>query len=903
MSELEDRKRYEPAEVEPRIVERWLKSGLFSPEPEGTAAENYSIAIPPPNVTGALHMGHALNNSVQDCLARHHRMRGQRTKWILGTDHAGIATQAQVEKLLASEGTSRRQIGREKFVKRVWEWRSRYGGTIVEQLKRLGALPDYSAERFTLDDEYVKSVLTVFVALYEKGYIYRDRYMVNWDPGSVSAISDLEVEQHEVTDTLYYIDYPLVSGSGSITVATVRPETMLADTAIAVNPNDDRYRRLIGEKAILPLVGRKLRIIADDYVKPEFGTGALKITPAHDPNDFEIGRRHGLAQPSVIGEDGRMTDEAPERFRGLTVTEAQREVVAALSEQGLIARTEPYHHTVPFSQRSGARIEPLISLQWFMAMDELAKPAIEAVTSGRVRFHPENYTKVYLDWMHNIRPWCISRQLWWGHQLPVWYRDLETYVGETPPRGDGWIRDPDVLDTWFSSALWPFATLGWPHQTAALGAFYPTDALVTARDIIFHWVARMIMMGLEFTGSEPFSDVYVHSVIQAPDGQRMSKSLGTGVDPLDLINGGPRPPVFSDGSSPPGVFPAYGADAVRWGLLAMSSGQDVRFSEERIAQGQQLGNKLWNAARLVLLGADPQARAAAIPTAVEDRWMLLRLARAQTEVTWQLDAFDFSQAALALYDFVYGELCDWYLELVKPRLRAAEPELIATLLHVLTETISLAHPIIPFETEEIWSLIPGSEGLLAERIVPAPSGAGSGGAAAGAGAGHPDSNVDADAAPAAEAAVERTIAAVQALRRWRDGAEVKAGAVLPARLVAPGYEQTEEHLARLARLSLNGSGSDEAQTPVAAVPIPGGVVEILGGAGLNREAAVAKLRGRIADVDTELTRSGSKLANEGFVAKAPPHVVQGERDKFEQQAGERERLAAELRALGEDTDG
>jgi valyl-tRNA synthetase len=901
MSELEGRKRYEPAEVEPRIVERWLESGLYSPEPEGTAAENYSIAIPPPNVTGALHMGHALNNSVQDCLARHHRMRGQRTKWILGTDHAGIATQAQVEKSLVSEGTSRRQIGRERFVERVWEWRSQYGGTIVEQLKRLGALPDYRAERFTLDAEYVKAVLKVFVALYEKGYIYRDRYMVNWDPGSVSAISDLEVEQHDVTDTLYYIDYPLVSGSGSITVATVRPETMLADTAIAVHPDDDRYRRLIGEKAILPLVGRKLRIIADDYVKPEFGTGALKITPAHDPNDFEIGRRHGLAQPSVIGEDGRMTDEAPERFRGLTVTEAQREVVAALSEQGLIARTEPYHHTVPFSQRSGARIEPLISLQWFMAMDELAKPAIEAVTSGRVTFHPENYTKVYLDWMQNIRPWCISRQLWWGHQLPVWYRDLETYVGETPPRGDGWTRDPDVLDTWFSSGLWPFATLGWPHTTPSLRAFYPTDALVTARDIIFHWVARMIMMGLEFTGTEPFSDVYVHSVIQAPDGRRMSKSLGTGIDPLDLIQGGPRPPVFSEG----GEFPAYGADAVRWGLLAMSSGQDVRFSEERIAQGQQLGNKLWNAARLVLLGADQHARAAAIPTAVEDRWMLSRLARAQSEVTRQLDGFDFSQAALALYDFVYGELCDWYLELVKPRLRASEPELIATLLHVLTETISLAHPIIPFETEEIWSLIPGSEGLLAQRVVPALSGAGRGGAAAAsdaaAGSGAEVGGGADDAA--AEAAVERTIAAIQALRRWRDGAEVKAGAVLPARLAAPGYEQTAEHLARLARLSLNGDAADEAQTPVAAVPIPGGVIEILGGAGLDRDAAIAKLRVRIAEVDTELARARGKLANQGFVAKAPPHVVQGERDKLEQLISERERLAAELRALGEDAVG
>ena len=501
MSELEERKRYEPAEVEPRIVEKWLQSGLFSPEPEGSAEENYSIAIPPPNVTGVLHMGHALNGSIQDCLARHHRMRGQRTKWILGTDHAGIATQTKVEQQLAEEGTSRKELGRDEFVDRVWQWRSEYGGTIVEQLKRLGASVDYAAERFTLDEGYVKAVLKVFVALYEKGLIYRDRYMVNWDPGSGSAISDLEVVEREVDDQLFYIDYPLASGSGSITVATVRPETMLADTAIAVNPDDERYRRLIGEKAILPLVGRKLRIIADDYVKPEFGTGALKITPAHDPNDFEIGRRHGLAQPSVIGEDGRMTEEAPERFRGLTVSEAQREVIAGLSERGLIQRAVHYHHTVPFSERSGARIEPLISLQWFMAMDELAKPAIEAVTSGRVRFHPENYRKVYLDWMHNIRPWCISRQLWWGHQLPVWYRDLETYVGTEPPRGKGWTRDPDVLDTWFSSALWPFATLGWPEQTPELRAFYPTDALVTAREIIFLWVARMIMMGIEFTGS------------------------------------------------------------------------------------------------------------------------------------------------------------------------------------------------------------------------------------------------------------------------------------------------------------------------------------------------------------------------------------------------------------------
>ncbi|MHB1835883.1 MAG: valine--tRNA ligase, partial [Solirubrobacteraceae bacterium] len=562
MADLQSRTRYEPSEVEPRIMRRWLESGLVHPAAEGTSDENYSIAMPPPNVTGVLHMGHAFQDSIMDTLTRFHRARGLRCKWIVGTDHAGIATQMQVERAIAQEGKTRRDLGRERFEQRVWEWRQEHGGTIVEQLKRLGATCDYTEERFTLDEAYAQAVLKVFVALYEKGYIYRDRYMVNWDPGTGSAISDLEVEQREVRDTLYYIDYPLDSGTGAITVATVRPETMLADTAIAVHPEDERYRRLIGEKAVLPLVGRKLKIIADEYVRPDFGTGALKITPAHDPNDFEIGRRHGLAQPSVIGEDGRITDEAPERFRGLKVADAQRAIVEELTAEGLIARTEPYVHDVPFSQRSGERIEPLISLQWFMAMDELAKPAIEAVTSGRVRFHPPNQARVYLDWMENIRPWCISRQLWWGHRLPVWYREGETHVGLQAPAGEGWERDPDVLDTWFSSALWPFATLGWPDQTPELRAFYPTNVLVTARDIIFLWVARMIMMGLEFTGDVPFSDVYITSIIQAPDGRRMSKSLGTGIDPLDLIEGGPRPPVFAQKGKPAGEFPAYGADAV-----------------------------------------------------------------------------------------------------------------------------------------------------------------------------------------------------------------------------------------------------------------------------------------------------------------------------------------------------
>jgi valyl-tRNA synthetase len=503
-----------------------------------------------------------------------------------------------------------------------------------------------------------------------------------------------------------------------------------------------------------------------------------------------------------------------------------------------------------------------------MAMDELAKPAIEAVTSGRVRFHPENYTKVYLDWMRNIRPWCVSRQLWWGHRLPVWYRDLETYVGETPPRGEGWVRDPDVLDTWFSSALWPFVTLGWPEQTPERRAFYPTDALSTARDIIFLWVARMIMMGLEFTGEIPFSDVNIHSIIQAPDGRRMSKSLGTGIDPVDLIDGGPRPPVFARGDESPGDFPAYGADALRWGLLAMSSGQDVRFSEDKVAQGQQLTNKLWNAARFVLT-ADlaPDVRAAPTPTAIEDRWILSRLERARRQVAERIESFDLPHAALELYDFVYGELCDWYVEMVKPRLRAGDRAVAATLLHVLTETITLAHPVIPFITEEIWSFVPGAEGLLAARQV--------GDTAVG--------EIDEET----EAAVGRAIQAVQAIRSWRNEADVP-GAKLTARLRAPGYDATRDTLGLLARLDL--SGASNGADPLASVPVPGGVVEVLSGPGLDAETAQRRRdeqRGRLA---AEIERAERKLANEGFVAKAPPAVVQAERDKLQ-------RLRAEAQAL------
>jgi valyl-tRNA synthetase len=871
---LEERTRYEPEEVEGRVFARWQEAGVFHVEPHGAAGpDSFSIAVPPPNVTGSLHMGHALNGSLQDAIVRVARMRGKRTRWIYGTDHAGIATQRQVEKALAEEGLTKEELGRERFVERVWEWREHHGSTITEQYKRLGASLDYADERFTMDPAYAKAVRHVFVRLYEKGLIYRDNYMVNWDPGLRTAISDLEVEQRTVEDSLYMIDYPLESGSGSVTIATVRPETLLADTAIAVHPADERYSRLIGENAILPLVGRKLEIIADEYVDPEFGTGALKITPGHDPNDFELGRVHGLEEITVIGEDGLITDAAPERFRGMEVEEARAAVVAALREEGLISGTQPYEHDVPHSHRSGRRIEPLISLQWFCDMNELAKPAIAAARDGRLRFHPEKpWAGVYLNWLESIRPWCVSRQLWWGHQLPVYYRGDETYVGEAPPRGEGWTRDPDVLDTWFSSGLWPFATLGWPEPTPQLEAFYPTDVLSTARDIIFLWVARMVMFGVELTGELPFTDVPIHSVIQAPDGRRMSKSLGTGIDPLDLIGGGPRPPVFGEG----GEFPAYGADALRFGLLAMSSSQDVRFNEERVKQGRDLANKLWNASRLILLrvrDVEPDPRAA---ETVEDRWIVSRLERLTADVTEQYDSFRLSAAALELYGVFWSELCDWYLELAKPRLYAEGPEadgVSAVLLYALERTLALLHPVMPFVTEEIWSLLPGERGLLA--VAPWPEA---------------DATlVDADA----EIVLERLQEACSGLRRYRDEVGARTGATIPARLVADGYDDVRDHLARLTRFELVAHDAPPNGDVLATVPIPGGAVQVLPSDAFDPEEAARRIAARREQLLSEIERAERKLGNEQFVAKAPAAVVEQERRKLAEHRDALERLGEE----------
>jgi valyl-tRNA synthetase len=847
---LEKTTRYDPTEIEARIFSEWMDAGYFHPSAEGSPEENFSVAIPPPNVTGALHMGHALNGSMQDALVRMNRMRGRNALWILGTDHAGIATQSVVEKTLRAEGVSRHDLGREEFVKRVWEWREEYGSRIVEQYKRLGASCDYERERFTLDEGYVKAVYRVFKQLFDKGYIYRDNYMVNWDPGSHSAISDLEVENREVEDTLYSIDYPVEDSDRVLTVATVRPETMLADTAVAVNPDDERYGDLVGRHCVLPLVGRRLPIIADEHVDPEFGTGALKITPGHDPNDFEIGRKHGLEEIVAIGPDGRLTEEAGEKFAGLTAAEAQVAVVDALREEGVLSGEEPYTHSVPFSHRSGERIEPLISLQWFCRMDELAAPAIEAVEGDRVRIAPSQWKRVYLDWMREIRPWCISRQLWWGHRIPVWYCDAceEVYVADDPSAapercakcGGELRQEEDVLDTWFSSAIWPFATLGWPDDTPELRAFYPTSFLTTAREILFLWVARMIMTGLEFAGDVPFNDVYVHSVIQARDGRRMSKSLGTGIDPLEEID-------------------VHGADALRFGLLAMSSTQDVRYSDAKVQQGRDLANKLWNASRLILLNA-AEVEAKPVAARPEDRWILSRMERTIASVTEKLDGYDFAHAATEAYAFFWSELCDWYLEIAKPRLYEGEEAVSANLLWLLERTLALLHPLMPFVSEEVWSYHPSRRGHLAVHDFPTAE----------------ESLLDAEA----EAEVERGIELTRRLRAWRDMVEAPAASRLSARVEG---EAPHEFVGRLSRFQLDGDGGE----PIAAV----GPVLVLASAEIDAEAVAARLEKRREELRSEVARAEGKLANEKFVARAPAELVEEERAKLERYRAELEELA------------
>jgi valyl-tRNA synthetase len=689
---------YKPQGVEQRWQQIWEEEGLYGADPEAPG-ETFVVMHPPPNISGSLTIGHCLQLSLEDTLVRWHRMRGFNTLFQPGYDHAGISTWAAIGRTLAEEGRSQRDLGRDGFDAYVQEWLERYGGTIMSQFRQLGASLDYRRTRFTMDEGYYRAVMRWFVHLYERGWIYRANRIVNWCPRDKTALSDLEVEHEDEDDTLSYVRYPLADGSGHVTIATVRAATILADVAVAVHPDDDRYRDLVGKEVVVPFVERRVPVITDERVEREFGTGALKITPGHDPTDFEIGRDHGLPELTVIGPDGVMNDAAGE-LAGLTQEEAGLRVLEWASERGQLEKREHYRHSVGHCVRCHSRIEPLVVPQWWLAMEELAAPAVAAVKEGRVRFTPERFARVYLDWMENVRDWCVSRQIWWGHRIPVWYcPDGHVTVAETEPEacaecGSTELRqDEDVLDTWFSSALYPFATLGWPEDTPELARFYPGTVLTTARDIIFLWVARMIFSGLELVGEEPFRDAVIHSYLQNPEGKRMSRTLGTGIDPEEALE-------------------PYGADATRYGLLKMTTGQDPRFSWGTIEEGRKLANKLWNASRLLLLAGAAEAEAR--PSSVEERWILARIDATRAEFEADLAGFDFAHAVQRLYHLTFDDFCDWYLESIKPRLE--EEDVRATAFAALERLLKLLHPVMPHVTEEIWTNLPARD----TRLIVAP---------------------------------------------------------------------------------------------------------------------------------------------------------------------------------------
>jgi len=698
--------RYRPEGVEERWQETWEAEGLYEAHAE-RGGPTFVIAHPPPNVTGELHMGHALQLALADTLVRMKRMQGFNTLFQPGYDHAGISTQNAVEKDLAREGKTRHDLGREAFEARVWEWLRLYGRTIMTQFRRIGASLDYRRERFTMDDDYVQAVMRFFVHLHGKGWIYRDNRIINWCPFHETSLSDLELVHVERDDALSYITYPFVEGEGGVTIATARPATIPGDVAVAVNPEDERYRDAVGREVVVPYVGRRVRVIADEGVDPEFGTGALKVTPGHDPLDFEIGRRHGLPEPTVIAPDGRMGEEAGD-LAGLTQEEAGERIVAWAKERGLLVKRESYRHSIALCERCESRIEPLISLQWWCAMDDLKKPALAALRERKVVYRPESQHRFATDSLEHAPDWNISRQLWWGHQLPVWYcPDGHVTVAESEPEACAECgstelrREDDVLDTWFSSALWPFATLGWPNETLDLVTYYPGDLNTTAREIIRLWENRMIFSGLEMMGDVPFRDVIIHSTVLAPDGRRMSKSLGTGIDPLDVI---------AD----------HGADATRYGLLKMSSTQDVRFSYGAVEEGRKLANKLWNAGRLLLQATEGEVKPEIRPHALEERWILARLDAVRAEVEADLAAFDFSHAVQALFRLTFDDFCDWYAEAIKPRLYERDEDAAATALAALERLLRLLHPVMPHVTEEIWSNLPGRETRLIVSAWPEP---------------------------------------------------------------------------------------------------------------------------------------------------------------------------------------
>ncbi|MCL7967723.1 MAG: valine--tRNA ligase [marine benthic group bacterium] len=882
--------RYDPSEIEPALYDRWIERNAFHVAAD-EASDPYVIAIPPPNVTAALHMGHGLNNTIQDVLVRFERMRGRDAMWIPGTDHAGIATQNVVERQLKKEGLTRQDLGREAFVERVWEWVDTYGNTIIEQLKKIGCSCDWERTRFTLDPGLSQAVREVFVRLHERGLIYRGNYIINWCPRCHTALSNEEAEHQEQEGRLWHIRYPLVDDPQRwVSVATTRPETMLGDTAVAVNPDDDSKREFVGLEVELPLTGRRIPIVADAFVDPEFGSGFVKVTPAHDPNDFDIGRRHGLEELNIMHGDGTLNENVPERFRGLDRFEARDRVVEALDELGLLEKTESHAHAVGHCYRCDTVVEPRLSLQWFVRMKPLAEPALEAYRKGDLRFHPERFGATYEHWMTNVRDWCISRQLWWGHRIPVWYcRDTgcaEVAVSrvdlESCPACGGEVdQDPDVLDTWFSSWLWPFSTLGWPDEPEDLKVFYPTHTLSTAPEILFFWVARMVMAGLEFRDEIPFTDVLLHGTVRDAGGRRMSKSLGNGIDPLEVVE-------------------RFGADAMRYTLVSAAAlGTDIQLDHEDLESsfrvGRNFANKLWNAARFALgylTAEDVERDPETTQLEVADRWILSRLSRATSDVTGGLEKFRLHEAAESAYHFVWSEFADWYVELVKDRLRgergeASRDAAAATLATVIDGWLRLLHPIMPFLTEELHCHMPGrgiDDTLL---FGPWPGS---------------DQKTDADA----EAVIDALQEVVGAVRNLRSEYSIDPGrridlvVIEPSAALAAAMEKEHRGLSQLARLSsLQQAGSIPEGEPGAHAVLQAGGELFLP---LRDVIDLARERGRLAD---ELERLGgllagarARLANPGFLSGAPPEVVEREREKADSLEQRHRRLLEKRAAFG-----
>ncbi|PRX47286.1 valyl-tRNA synthetase [Prauserella shujinwangii] len=863
---------WNPADEEAGLYQRWVAAGYFTAD-AASDKPPFTIVLPPPNVNGSLHMGHALDHTLMDALTRRRRMQGYEVLWLPGMDHAGIATQNVVERELANEGVSRHDLGREGFVQRVWEWKAEYGGKILDQMRRLGDGVDWSRERFTMDDGLSRAVQTMFKRLYDDGLIYRAERIINWCPRCHTALSDIEVDHSEDEGELVSIRYG--DGDHAIVVATTRAETMLGDTAVAVHPDDERYAHLVGTEVELPLTGRRIPVVADKHVDPEFGTGAVKVTPAHDPNDFEIGRRHGLPMPSIMDERAVITAHGP--FEGLDRFEARPAIVAALREQGrIVAEKRPYLHAVGHCSRCDTVVEPRLSLQWWVRVEPLARAAGDAVRDGRTEIHPPELAKRYFDWVDNMHDWTISRQLWWGHRIPVWYGpDGETVcVGpdEEPPSGEGWHQDPDVLDTWFSSGLWPFSTMGWPDDTADLAKFYPTTVLVTGYDILFFWVARMMMFGLyAMDGRQPFDHVFLHGLIRDANGKKMSKSRGNGIDPLDWMN-------------------RFGADATRFTLArAANPGGDMALAEEWAAGARNFGTKLWNASRFAMLNGATVARP--LPATGElteaDRWILGRLRTVVSEVDDLLEDFQFAKATNLLYHFTWDELCDWYLELAKVQLSGDRADNTRAVLgHVLDTVLRLLHPFVPFVTERLWTALTGGESLVVARWP--------GQALTGGGPALPEPD------DVADGRITDLQKLVTEIRRFRSDQGLKPGQKVAARLSGPGYADLAAHedaVRSLARLTDAGDGFSA--TAAIEVSLPAGAVQVeLDTSGAIDVAAERKrLQKDLAVAEKELKQTEGKLGNQAFLDKAPAEVVDKIKARRDTAAADIERITARLAAL------